>query len=103
VGQEVVAMAEMRRGARAEVQGDGSVIFYDAEGKVRYRYPPPAVVRAQEAREAAAAAGGFYVEPEHMEALAELSAAQDDRGALRCIGYVRSLVLRWRQEQAGQT
>jgi hypothetical protein len=89
--------------AHGEIQPDGSVIFYDAEGKVRYRYPPLAAARAQEAREAAAAAGGLYVEPEHMEALAELSAAQDARGALRCIGYVRGLVLRWRAQQAGQT
>ena len=55
--------------------------------------------RAEAARDAAAAAGGLYVEPEHLEALARLSAAPSHAQTLRLVGYVRSLVDRW---QAGR-
>jgi hypothetical protein len=59
-------------------------------------------VRNLAAREAAAAAGGFYLEPEHMAALAGYARAVDPRQTLKCIGYVRSIVLRWQAQRGGE-
>lgn len=59
---------------------------------------PADVERTQAAREAATEAGGLFVEPEHLRALARYveRAHRGDRNAPgECLGYVDSLLRRW--------